>query len=393
MGVSVYYDSSKLTRAALHVRQEGPSYLKSLSIDEIGSRLQNFVIENYWHLANDVLFQTFDESYADRVPPSAKINFADALAASNIFNPADEVTLFPLTTIRAESDFNSDILFLIDAPSLKAAMLTSHADRLKIVPDQFPPLADSKGRKEMPSAWLGVRSPTFEASSKMKAAILGALALTPLHRYRHRFSGRKVIRGRCTFGSDGVTTSYEESLTPPIMSDIVIGEQDFAWLTKLAKMFASNERSTRRQLSALEYFYRAWALDASERFPVLCMAIDALLSTPGQATASVIDGVRKTIGPHVNQKRLRSLMRIRGDVIHGRAPDVYDSEEYAPYYDLYGEDPIRDMELVVGSCLRSIVFHNTLKEHADPNAETIAALQASGRLPKIFDRTILDDVE
>ena len=104
-------------------------------------------------------------------------------------------------------------------------------------------------------------------------------------------------------------------------------------------MFTSNERTTRRQLSALEYFYRAWALDAPERFPILCMAIDALLSTPRQATASVVDGVRKIVGPHVNEQRLRSLMRIRGDVIHGRAPDVNDSEAYAPYYDLYGEDP------------------------------------------------------
>ena len=57
-------------------------------------------------------------------------------------------------------------------------------------------------------------------------------------------------------------------------------------------------------------------------------------------------------------------------------------------------EKIRDMELVVGSCLRSIVFDNALREHADPNAERIAALQASGRLPKtLSEKTILDDVD
>jgi hypothetical protein len=296
-----------------------------------------------------------------------------------------------LSTVTVQADFESDTLFLIAPGSLNAAKLPKAAELSKLAADEFPPLVDSKSRKEKPSAWLGVRSPTFKASSKMKAAILGALALTPLPRYRHMFSGRQVIRGRCTFGMDGATTSYEEFLTPPVMNDIIIGKEDFVWLAVLAKMFTSNDRTIRRQLSALEYFYRAWALDASERFPILCMAIDAVLSIKGQATKSVVAGVRGIVGPHADEQRLRALMRIRADVIHGRAPDVYDSEEYAPYFDRYGDDPIRDMELVVGRCLRSIVFGDALREHADPNAERIAALQASGRLPKdAFGGTILD---
>ena len=391
MGVVVYYDFSQLTRAALHVRQEGPSYLRYLSMGEIRSKLQQFVIDHYWYLADDTLFQKFEGSYARRVREKAKVDFSEALAQSPIFKPGDELTLLPLSTVKVESDFEADTFFLIAPPSLSGTKLLNHVRTSVLMPSEFPPLADWKGRREMPSAWLGIKSPTFKAASKMKAAILGALALTPLPRYRHRFSGRDTIKGRCTFGPTGVTSSYDEVLTPPLMTDIMVGEQDLAWLAILAKMFASNEPAIRRQLSALEYFYRAWALDESERFPILCMAIDAVLSTPKQATASVIEGVRKIVGAHVDGKRLRTLMRIRGDVIHGRAPDVYDSEEYAPYYACYGEDPIRDMELVVGCCLRGLIFDDLLREHADPNADVIAQLQASGRLPKVLDdRTILD---
>jgi hypothetical protein len=393
-GTDVYYQANKLVRAALHVRQHGPAYLKYLSLSDIWSMLQRFVVDNYWYLAQEAFLRPFAGTYANHISSAAKLEFAHALAASEIFQPRDELTLFPIVPLRVEVEFDSSQFFLIPpSTSSLRARLPNEVVAQAAVGDVFPPLSDWKGKREVACAWLGVRSPALQASNKMKAAILGAMALTPLPQHRHMFSGRQMFGGRCTItDAGGTTVSYGEPHTPAMMHDIVIGEQDVDWLNTLAHKLISNERAVRRQMKALEYFYRAWSLEPSERFPVLCMTLDAIFGDANHATQAVIDGVRSVIGTHVQDARLRLLMDLRASVIHGGAPDVYDSRKYGKYYDGYGEDPIRDMELVVGSCLRKTIFGDSLKEHTDPNAAIIAAAQASGRLPKnLFRKTILDD--
>jgi hypothetical protein len=111
------------------------------------------------------------------------------------------------------------------------------------------------------------------------------------------------------------------------------------------------------------------------------MALEALFGDDNRATAAVIDGVNDTIGP-IDAKRLRALMLIRGSVIHGGAPDVYDSRKYARYYRTFGDDPIRDMGLVVAACLRARIFGGMLGEHSEPHQQMIEQQRALGRMPR-----------
>lgn len=199
-----------------------------------------------------------------------------------------------------------------------------------------------------------------------------------------------MFGGTCTI-FDGVSTTFGDAHTPPLGKDIIIGAADHAWLTILGQKFQANEKRARRELRALEYFHRAWPTDQSERFPILCMALDAVFGDANQATRAVIEGVRTTLGEHVSEPRLRLLMELRGAVIHGGAPDVYDSRKYGRYYDEFGHDPIVDLELVVAACLRKRVFGAALVEHADPDEHMIAEMQAKGRLPRqLTGETILD---
>jgi hypothetical protein len=393
LGTDVFYHSGRLIRAALHVRQNGPSYLRYLPISAIWSMLQRFVVDQYWLLADEAFLKSFDGSYAGNISKTTKSRFAEALAASEIFQPRNEVTLFPIVPLTLLAEFDSLPFFFARATtSSLREKLPQCAIKFALVGEIFPPLSDFNGRSEKPAVWLGIKSPDFLASNKIKAAILGALALTPQARYRHMFSGRQTFGGRCTISEDGRTTvSLGESHTPPLMHDIIIGQQDAAWLNILASKLVSNEKTAARQIKALEYFYRAWPLDPAERFPILCMTLDALFGESQQATKSVINGVRSTLGSHVPEPRLSLLMDLRNSVLHGGAPDVYDSRKYAKYYDQFGEDPIRDLELVAGRCLRSKVFDDTLNEHADPNEEIFLQAQAAGRLPmKLFPPSILD---
>ena len=94
MQTDLYYRPNKLTRAALHVRQHGPPYRRYLAIGDIWRMLQRFVTDHYWYVANDVLLKRFDGSYADQVSAATKLKLAGALAASEVFQPRDELKLF-----------------------------------------------------------------------------------------------------------------------------------------------------------------------------------------------------------------------------------------------------------------------------------------------------------
>ncbi len=391
--IEIYYRPNKLIRAVLRVRQSGPAYLRLISIKEVQRMLQKFVLQNFGYLMDDVFLRKFEGSFADQVSQAAKSRFADALASSSIFQPDSELTLFPLATVQVQTDFDSQVFFLAAPSSLDAAKLPPGVGVQSIVPELFPPVSDWQGRHERPTAWLGVWSPAYQASNKMKAAILGALALTPLKPYRHMFSGRQVFGGHCTFGRRTTTWGFGAAHTPPLMHNIIVTSSDHAWLTILSSKLTSGKKSVRRQIRALEYFYRAWELDPSERFPILCMSLDALFGAQkGMTTAAAIAGIQSLLG-NIRLERLESLFRLRGNVIHGHAPDVYDSSEYSLYYDSYQVDPIDDLELLVGSCLRAQIFGSALGEHSDPNAEMIATAQAKGHLPQdLSSGTILDDV-
>jgi hypothetical protein len=373
IGAHIFFRRALLIRAALYVRQNGPSHLKFMAVRDIESLLRNFTSENFAYLFDETQFERFACSFGDRISHRTKDKLGDVLAASTIFKPSLEVTLYPLVPIAVESDFDSECFFLIQPHSLDLDRL-SQASGNGLTPEEFPPVASWNGRKERPGSWLGVRSPIIQASNKIKSAILGAVALTPHRHYRHQFSGRTTFGGSWSINADGVAAMFfGDSHTPPMSQDIVIKERDHPWLTILASKLGASDNDTRRQIRALEYFYRAWPLDESERFPLLFMALDAIFGDAGRATQAVIEAIQKLGESAFDYDRLKLLLNLRGSVIHGGAPDVYDSEKYHRYFETYSEDPIFDLEQITAAALRSTIFGNALAEHPDPHADLIRA--------------------
>lgn len=382
MGTELFYHPRELTLAALYLRQNGPSYLRYLPISDLWRLLQDFVIENYWLLANETFLSHFEGTYARVVSNATKLQLANELAQSSIFDPENILTTYPLFAVRVTGEFDSSAFFFSDTSGLLTRLPTGVPESAVDV-GCFPPLRDHGGRKEAVSSWLGIRSPSLHSSEKMKSAVLGAMALTILRRYRHSFSGRHVFGGRCTFNGT-LTTSFGPPHTPPIMNDVIITKDDEVWLAILARKLLSQNSDEQRHIKALEYFYRAWDQTPPERFPIMCMALDAVFGDANSATQSVIEGVRANLGEEIPEVRLKLLMKLRASVIHGGAPEVYDSSKYGEYYSKYSVDPIEDLELVVSACLRKVIFGSEMKIHADPHAETIRRGQESGRLPAVF---------
>ncbi len=378
LSTTVYFSRRELVRACLYIRKNGPPFLAYISLSEIWALVTNFVTSNYWMISGETFLARYRGSYADHLSAEGRYRIADAISTSPIFAPVNELTLFPLVPVQVEAAFSSSEFFL--RPPAELADEFDPRIRRHVLGDQFPPFDEMKIKREPTAAWLGVRAPNLHVARKMRSVVLGALALTPNYGQRHMFSGRHMFGGTCTV-KGGVSVSFGREHTPALMHDIRVTERDHPWLTRVSEMLSTTDRSVRRQRHALEYFYRSWPLTDSERFPVLCMALDAAFGDANQATQAVIDGVRNTIGSHVDDDRLRLLMKLRASVVHGGAPDVYDSSKYGQYYDRYDADPIRDLELVVVLCLKTLIFGDALIEHEDPNAALIAEMKAKRRIP------------
>ena len=381
LGTTIFFSLKGMTDAALSVRSDGPPYLQALSIEDIRKMLEDFLQNNFHDVGHETFFECFTESYAERVSEPTKEALTQSLAASLIFSPMDKLSLFPLVTVEVEETFTSGPFFL-RAPDTLCMEFNPEYHR-SLTPDTFPPLDTGRIPTGHLKSWLGIRSPILQASIKMKSTILGAAALTLSLDRRHLFSGREMFGGVCTF-NNGTTTSFGDPHTPPLASDLIIRRCDEDWLAILAAKLDSIANEDRRHLRALEYYYRAWPLTPSERFPFLCMALDATYGEGNRVTKSIVDGVKSDLGAHIDEKRLRLLMNIRGDVIHGGAPDVYDSSKYREYYQDYSADPINDLDEVVTESLRRRIFKGTMVLQEDPDFDAISQLQAEGQLPKTF---------
>lgn len=394
LGTEIFIRRKDYIRALLFVRQNGAPYLRVISIADLWSMVTTFLTDNFWYVCGGEFTSRHDCSYAEQIAIKDKIALADALAKSVMFEPRSELTIYPLLPIRTAKNFESEHFFILNAADLSTAQLPCGIRASDLAPSQFPPVVGWEGRKCTTTSWLGVRSPLPVVSNKMASAILGAVALTPLPRERHLFSGRTMFGGRCTITDTISISGDDDPHTPPMMHDIVLTDADHGWLAILDTLLDAWDKHTRSQLRALEYFYRAWFLEPHERFPALCMSLDSLVGASEKHTSAALKYVKSQIDTAIDDDRLRLLMRMRGAVIHGAAPDVYDSENYEKYYVDYETDPIRDLELIVAKCLREAIFGATLKYHRDPNAELLAKIQAEGRLPARLDESciIAEDV-
>lgn len=386
IGTEVFVKRKAYIRALLFIRQNGAPYLRAMSVSDLWSLVTSFITENFWYIRDGDLTRRDDCSYADQIELSGKLALADALANSALFKPLNELTLFPLIPIRVEAKFECPRFFIASSSDLNVDHMPAGVRDADLNPTHFPPMARWDGIKRPTASWLGVRSPLLQVSTKAAAAILGAVALTPLPRERYMHSGRQMFGGRCTFAGGKYSLSVsDEPHTPPMMNDIVLTAADHSWLEQLAALLGDGDLHSRKRVKALEYFYRAWFLDPRERFPLLCMSLDSLVGVTHGHTKAAVKFVQDTVDATIEKPRLDLLMRVRGAVVHGAAPDVYDSENYEKYYLDYGTDPIRDIELVVAKCLRADIFGRNLTYHADPHAEIVAEMQAKGRLPARLD--------
>ncbi|WP_146008535.1 hypothetical protein [Komagataeibacter saccharivorans] len=368
VGFEVNYDDRLLLKAALFMRRNAAPHLRSLSVGDVEKVLMDFISDNFWIIGNEAwdgrllgTGQDQDASFSEFVPVGTKKRLAETIAASDLFVEPRQLVVFPLVTVRVEEEFECPAYFLVRPNGLKLSRMPPGYIDADLQSDSFPPFGRWNGIRQSPASWLGIWAGTAEVAKRHRAAILGAMALLPHRLERYLFSDRTLFGGFCTFaGSLSVATG--DPHTPPLSEDIVIGKADHGWLTILANKLVSPTKVDKRQMRALEYFYRAWVPDPTHRFPTLFGALDAIYGDAGKATQSVIEAVGPVMGSAYDYDRLKLLLGLRASVVHGGAPNVYESNDYHKYYERHEEDATRDLELIVARCLQAVIFGSAMEE-------------------------------
>lgn len=393
IGADIFVRKRQYIEALLFLRRYGAPFLKDISIGSLWSMATSFVTENYAYISEGRIVLSPGEPLSQQISPTGLAALSQAMLRSPLFSPANEVTLYPLIPVQVMGGFQSRHFALTGSDGLNASLENFGIHCPSLLPAQFPPVEGMIGVPKPTSNWLCINAPDPLIAHKRAYATLGALALTVIRRERYLQTGRSVHGGYCTMSAGGFSCSpATEPMTPRIACDIILTQTDHQWLEVLSALFDGTELAHKSRVRALEYFYRAWFYDPRERFSTLCMALDSLVAAQRAHTKAAVDFVVSTIDEPMDRDRLRLLMRLRGAVIHGAAPDVYESEHYEAYYSQYGEDPICDLELVVARCLRQGIFGGKLAAHSDPHAEIIKQQQALGRLPRnMRGRSIIAD--
>jgi len=374
--VRLFLKPAALTAPALMLKAKGPSYLAAHSMNDIAEMLRKFIYHQYPIVWRETKTEDFDGPLFDLVSAGCRSALVEALEKSSIFRPRLEYTAFPITPLVVKADFDCENFSLIDVHSLTEGS----ADQ---VCEQY------LGNEEV-GGWLVVKAASVESSKKDRRVVLGALALAMDQQHRHGFTLREVVTGFLRFPTPhSISTSTSGPHTPPIGSPITIENSDHEWLNKLPAILARSSTLAKRHGKALEYYYRAWFMDESDRCFLLFMALDAIFGRDGSGFAvGMKTGIKETLKENIEEKRLDALLRIRNTMLHGGAPDLFASSNYLEYAQKYSTDPSTDVQLVVAKCLRRHIF-GEFRPQENPDAELMQFARTNGLVPSEGDQSAI----
>ena len=364
--IKIFFRKRMLLESSLQLRRIGPEYLKLVSVNRVSSLLTNFLLNNLVEFVNFDF--DFREAYqfSNLIDESAVDEITQRFLSSGALLPTYRSFFFPLTGVTIEERVRGNLFQLLSPDQL--AYDVGEPQNSKFLADQFPPWL-KKGNRQKVSAWLQIKSPLTEVAQKQKAVILGSILLSIIQTYRHQFTMRETISGFAS-GEEKPSTihhsGFEMPHIPPFSGEVNLNPTHDEWLYEIDALLEPVDNISLRNSKSLEYFYRSWFLKEAEKFPVECMAMDAVFGDATEATKSVVDGVCELMEGTVDPRRINSLMRIRASVIHGGAPDVYSSKKYAKYVSRFGADPVSDMSILLAECLRRKVFGKSFRIQPDP---------------------------
>lgn len=368
-----------IREAAFMLRDKGPPHFRSEPIFASIEALRSFFRDHHYIIFDEVINCYGSGPYADFISDKNKKHLSEKLLSSEVLNPTDRLFLFPLTPVDVKAAFSGANFSLVD-PRSACGELPERYRHSAILNGRMPSF-DQRDSGEPVKSWLIIHGPSSKSVNRSKIIVLGALALAPIYRERYIFTFRKIVCNYI-FLHDGVFTRSSNPHTPPLSDGLTIRSIDHSWLAKVDLILKSEDKQSRGKRNALDYFYRAWFMEPSERCSLMFVCLDALYEHTGlqPATKRMKEGIEKSLRDTSLSSQLRFMMELRNSILHGGCSDIFESSKYHRYWENFGTDIFVDLEIVAAKCLRREVFGDDFVPQADPHADLLAKHQKLGHI-------------
>jgi hypothetical protein len=140
----------------------------------------------------------------------------------------------------------------------------------------------------------------------------------------------------------------------PIVGNVrEFGQAALEMFTDLLRPRVSKERERRFGI-ALEFLAAGWVLTGTQEFMNYFVALDALFGDKsGNIDAAAQSDICSRVHAIDARGRIKMLIRIRGEVLHGRCSSVERSQLFLNYYRQYHNHPTEDLRQIIRECLRT----------------------------------------
>lgn len=357
IGTTIYIrDDKSYLKAIVYIKKNGLSYLDELSIFEVRKLVTNFVIRNFWYIKDGELSRNHSISYRDQISDLPKINFAKALLKSDLFSVSNIIYLYPFNSIISKVKLKGSNFFILDAKDISLSDTSFENLKANIDFSKYPCLIDERRNSRLIRTWIGIKAPNEKTAAKILSSILGTLALFESSKKRYIFSGITPDTGCCYFSENSYTFRETEPNLPSLYYNLQVEHHLLGILNELDEVILNKIQGSKK-ISSLINFYKSWFEKDGERYRTLFSSVDSLLETKSNHSRVFTDFVINHTNNQFDNDRIRLLLSIRGDVVHGKSPNLYECRDYELYVEKYLSDPLHDIQDIVEICLKNFIFN------------------------------------
>ncbi|WP_349363830.1 MAG: hypothetical protein ABL307_00070 [Roseitalea porphyridii] len=362
----IFVDLPSIIVAGVMLRKMMPNEFGSIPLEKATDFILSSVNTNIASFFEQRPPVEITDNYLNAIEKSERAKFHLFFQNTLTTGLPKQTFAFPLSRISVVSNYTGINFYILGGDDIEGTNPQSSLERFKA--------------NRSINGWIGCTSTFPENAQKIKRIVLGAMSLRLPYIERTRKTLSEPANGFVTHNPLGWSSSREHM--PPIGYDISITEDDRWWLEKIDRLTQAAGKPSRHLRKALEYFYLGWFLEANERVAFNFMTLYAVFDQGTHKMAEELKRVISTDLEHAfDDVRLKDILNLRNQFLHGGSPDIYDSSLYDCYIRIYKCDPIVDIEYLTASCLRRLVFGANFKMQTNPYETEIQKLKNRGLLP------------
>lgn len=358
IGTTIYVRSEEdYLKALIFIKKNGLPYLSDLSLLNLRKTVTKLLTKNFWFIRHGEFSRIENISYKNQINSENKLELAKSLLNSELFQENFITYFYPTRSITSDITLRFDNFFII--PSNELSYKDINLDKSDINQfnfEYFPCLKNN--HKIHVNTWIGIKASTEDNSRKILSVILGTIALFQSTSKRYLFNSLESDSG-CNFITHDkfYNTMETVDLVPSLYFKIIIDKDLSPYFLKISETLTNKNIYDNLKFYSLNNFYKSWFQTEAEQFRTLCTCIESLIEDTSTKSSAKFKSLITKYCSEYSQDRLADLLKIRGSIVHGKSPNLCDSQAYNNYIEEYLSEPLNDLIKIVDIVLKAHIFN------------------------------------